>query len=93
MKQVKQRFEFGSFLIWITLLTLTLLTYFIGESDLVGALPMLTMLTMLTISLIKGQLVANFFMGLRSVSWGWRLIMPSYFLLVGSFVALAYLNS
>jgi cytochrome c oxidase subunit 4 len=90
MKQVKQRFEFGSFLIWITLLTLTLLTYFIGESDLVGALPMLTMLM---ISLIKGQLVANFFMGLRSVSWGWRLIMPSYFLLVGSFVALAYLNS
>jgi len=51
------------------------------------------MLTMLMISLIKGQLVANFFMGLRSVSWGWRLIMPSYFLLVGSFVALAYLNS
>lgn len=90
MKQVKQRFEFGSFLIWITLLTLTLLTYFIGESNLVGALPMLTMLM---ISLIKGQLVANFFMGLRSVSWGWRLIMPSYFLLVGSFVALAYLNS
>jgi len=90
MKQVKQRFEFGSFLIWITLLTLTLLTYFIGESDLVGALPMLTMLM---ISLIKGQLVANFFMGLRSVPWGWRLIMPSYFLLVGSFVALAYLNS
>lgn len=90
MKQVKQRFEFGSFLIWITLLTLTLLTYFIGESDLVGALPMLAMLM---ISLIKGQLVANFFMGLRSVSWGWRLIMPSYFLLVGSFVALAYLNS
>lgn len=90
MKQVKQRFEFGSFLIWVTLLTLTLLTYFIGESDLVGALPMLTMLM---ISLIKGQLVANFFMGLRSVSWGWRLIMPSYFLLVGSFVALAYLNS
>lgn len=90
MKQVKQRFELGNFLIWITLITLTLLTYFIGESDLVGALPMLTMLT---ISLIKGQLVANFFMGLRSVSWGWRLIMPSYFLLVGSFVALAYLNS
>ncbi len=90
MKQVKQRFELGNFLIWITLITLTLLTYFIGESDLVGALPMLTMLM---ISLIKGQLVANFFMGLRSVSWGWRLIMPSYFLLVGSFVALAYLNS
>jgi cytochrome c oxidase subunit 4 len=90
MNQVKQRFELSSFLIWLTLIMLTLLTYFIGESNIVGALPMLSLLV---ISLIKGQLIANFFMGLRSVSWGWRLIMPSYFLLVGGFVALAYLMS
>lgn len=90
MRPPKQHFDQGSFNIWLALIMLTLLTYLIGESDLVGAFPMLSVLT---IALIKGQLVANFFMGMRSAPRGWRLVMPSYFLLVGGFVALAYLKS
>lgn len=75
--------------VWLFLVTLTIVTYFIGEE--VGA-GKAVMVSVLLIALIKGQLIANYFMGLRRVSWLWRGIILGYFVVVGSMIAIAYLN-
>ena len=73
--------------IWLLLIALTTITYSIGKAGLSGKL---VMLGLLGISLIKGQLIANYFMGLRHVSWIWRGIVLGYFLIVGCLIAVAY---
>lgn len=75
--------------IWLALVILTLLTFAIGEEVTAGRA---VMMSVLLISLIKGQLIANYFMGLRHVSWLWRGIILGYFVIVGSMVAVAYLK-
>ncbi|MDR2875581.1 MAG: cytochrome C oxidase subunit IV family protein [Methylobacillus sp.] len=74
-------------LIWLALVALTLTTYAIGASDMTGSG---AMLTVLFIALVKGQMVANYFMGLRHVAPGWRLLILGWFLIVGGLIALAY---
>ena len=76
-------------LIWLALVILTVLTFLIGEEVNAGKA---VMLSVLAISLIKGQLIANYFMGLRHVSWLWRGIILGYFVIVGGMIAIAYLN-
>jgi caa(3)-type oxidase subunit IV len=76
-------------LIWLALVILTVLTFLIGEEVNAGKT---VMLSVLAISLIKGQLIANYFMGLRHVSWLWRGIILGYFVIVGGMIAIAYLN-
>jgi hypothetical protein len=75
--------------IWLALVVLTIATFLIGEEVTAGKT---VMLSVLLISLIKGQLIANYFMGLRHVSWLWRGIILSYFIVVGGMIAIAYLN-
>ncbi len=75
--------------IWLALVILTVLTFLIGEEVNAGKT---VMLSVLAISLIKGQLIANYFMGLRHVSWLWRGIILGYFVIVGGMIAIAYLN-
>ncbi len=75
--------------IWLALVILTLLTFAIGEEVTAGRA---VMMSVLLIALVKGQLIANYFMGLRHVSWLWRGIILGYFVVVGSMVAFAYLN-
>jgi predicted membrane protein len=77
-----------STLVWAILSALTLLTLAIGEAGMAG--PMV-MLALLVIALIKGQMVANYFMGLRHTSWLWRGIILGYFLIVGGMISIAYL--
>ena len=77
-----------STLIWLVLTGLTLLTLGIGEAGLAGRG---VMLALLAISFLKGQLVANYFMGLRHAGWLWRGIILGYFVLVGGMIAVAYL--
>lgn len=74
--------------IWLLLVVMTLVTFFIGERIAAGSM---VMMSVLVISLIKGQLIANYFMGLRHVSWVWRGIILGYFVIVGGMVAVAYL--
>jgi hypothetical protein len=50
------------------------------------------MLGLLFIALVKGQLVAHYFMGLRHTSWLWRGIILGYFLVVGGLIAIAYVS-
>lgn len=78
-----------STLIWLALVMLTIVTFCIGEEVSAGKA---VMLSVLVISLIKGQLIANYFMGLRHVSWLWRGIILGYFVVVGGMIAIAYLR-
>ena len=73
--------------IWLLLIALTLVTFTIGESGHGGSS---AMLAVLLIALVKGQMVANYFMGLRHVHIGWRALILAYFVIVGGLIALAY---
>jgi len=77
-------------IIWLALVALTVMTFSLGEAGMSGKA---VMLTLLVISMIKSQLVANYFMGLRKTKFLWRAIMFGYFVIVGSLIALAYLMS
>lgn len=72
--------------IWLVLVVLTLTTFAIGEAGMAGSG---AMLGLLLIALVKGQMVANYFMGLRHAALGWRAVILGYFLLVGCLIALA----
>ena len=75
-------------IIWLILVVLTLVSFSIGEAGKTGSL---AMLSLLFIALVKGQLVANYFMGLRHVAFGWRAVVLFYFLIVGGLIAVAYI--
>lgn len=77
-----------STVIWLLLVALTIATFSIGEAALAGSN---VMLTLLAICMVKGQMVANYFMGLRQTRLLWRGIMLGYFVIVGGLIALAYL--
>ena len=74
--------------VWLWLCALTIATYAIGEAGLTGRG---VMLGLLSIALVKGQMVANYFMGLRHVRLWWRALIFGYFLIVGGLIAIAYL--
>ncbi len=75
-------------LIWLLLLALTVATYVAAELGLQGQG---LVMGVLTIALIKGQLVADWFMGLRRVGSFWRPVLSGYLLIVGTFIAVAFL--
>jgi hypothetical protein len=73
--------------VWLFLLGLTLVTYNIGEQGGGGqAIAVFLIFTML----LKGQLVAGFFMGLRQAPLFWRSIMTIYLVSITSLIGLAY---
>ncbi|MDI1360954.1 cytochrome C oxidase subunit IV family protein [Methylotenera sp.] len=74
--------------IWLVLVALTIATFSLGEAGLSGKG---VMLTLLAITMIKSQLVANYFMALRKTKFLWRAIMFGYFIIVGGLIAMAYL--
>lgn len=74
--------------IWLVLVALTIATFSLGEAGLSGKG---VMLTILAITMIKSQLVANYFMALRKAKLLWRTIMFGYFIIVGGLIAMAYL--
>lgn len=77
-------------LLWLVLCGLTLATWLIGEEGYAGRG---VVVTLLLIAFIKGQLVANYFMGLRHAGWLWRGIVMVYFTLVGGLILIAYLTA
>jgi cytochrome c oxidase subunit 4 len=75
-------------IIWLALVTLTVMTFSLGEAGMSGKG---VMLTLLAITMIKSQLVANYFMGLHKTKFLWRVMMFGYFVIVGGLIAVAYL--
>lgn len=88
MKNIKQQSNLFNTGIWLVLVALTIMTFSLGEAGMSGKG---VMLTLLSIAMIKSQLVANYFMGLRRTRLLWRVIMFGYFVVVGGLIACAYL--
>jgi cytochrome c oxidase subunit IV len=78
----------ASTLVWLLLLALTLTSLALGQSR-VGGVSL--MLSVLGISVLKGQLIVDHFMGMRRVRLLWRILMMVYLALVGGLIAVAYL--
>ena len=72
--------------VWVSLLLLTLLSLYglsgLQRPTLIGAV--------LALALLKGQLVADHFMGLRRVAWAWRGALSLYLAIVCGLLALAF---
>ena len=74
--------------IWLLLLLLTLVTFAIGEMHLAGPAVVSFVVAM---TLLKSQLVASWFMGLRRAPLLFRAIMTGYLVVVAAFITIAYL--
>ena len=72
---------------WLILMVLTVAMLAVGKAGLGGA-GIVTLLLLST--LVKTQLVADYFMGLKRASLLWRAIVTVYLLLVISLIGLAY---
>jgi len=73
--------------IWITLVTLTLFAYFLGYLKYIST----TLVAVLLITtFIKGQLLIDYFMGLKEVRLKYRLIPTLWLGVVLSLIGVAY---
>lgn len=73
--------------IWIILILLTLFAFLLGWFKLVNSL---LVSILLVTTFIKGQLVIDYFMGLREVTLKYRIIPTMWLLIVLSSIAIAY---
>ncbi|HDK38472.1 MAG TPA: O-succinylhomoserine sulfhydrylase [Thiolapillus brandeum] len=73
--------------IYLLLMGLTLVTWFIGVQHLSG---LQISLIVLGIALLKGQLIGDYFMGLKQVSSFWRWVVTIWLLLPGSLITYAF---
>lgn len=73
--------------VWLILILLTFFAFVVGKLELGG---ITVIATILLSTLIKGQMVVDYFMGLRRVRWKWKIIMYSWLLLVIGLIGFAY---
>ena len=73
--------------VWLLMLGLTLLTWLIGRAGWSG---IEVSLAVLGFALIKGQLVGDWFMGLRQVRGGWRWPVSLWLLVPGGLITVAF---
>ena len=83
-------------IIFTTLIFLTLFTWLMGQTELVGDITeqldgKTIFLILLTMAVIKVQLIGDFFMHLNSVKGFWRWIITLWVVLTGGFIAIAFL--
>ncbi|WP_456413776.1 cytochrome C oxidase subunit IV family protein [Thiolapillus sp.] len=76
--------------IFLLLMGLTVVTWFIGVNQFSG---LQISLMALGIALLKGQLIGDYFMGLRQVSGFWRWAVAIWLLLIGSLIGYAFYMS
>ncbi|WP_456373873.1 cytochrome C oxidase subunit IV family protein [Thiolapillus sp.] len=74
-------------IIYLLLLALTVTTWFIGTKGFSG---MQISLMVLGFALIKGQLIGDYFMGLKQVAGFWRWTVTLWLILVGCLVSYAF---
>jgi len=78
----------NALLVWMVLVMLTGASYTLGRFGFGGTGIMLVLLLSVT---LKGQLVADHFMGLRGVRSRWRRVVTGWLLVVVALIGLAYL--
>jgi len=74
-------------IVWIVLLVFTIFAYLLGKLHLISSV---LVGVLLITTFIKGQLVIDYFMGMKNVSLKYRLIPTFWLTLVLSLVATAY---
>ena len=74
-------------IVWIILIFFTIFAYLLGKLELINTL---LVGVLLVTTFIKGQLVIDYFMGLKNVSYKYRFIPTLWLVLVLSLVAVAY---
>lgn len=74
-------------LIWFVLVFLTATTYTMGITGMGGAHVVMALLLSV---LIKGQLVVDYFMGLKGVRAPWRWLVTGWLLVVVTLIGYAY---
>ena len=75
--------------VYLVMMGMTLFTWYVGVSGFSG-LPV--SLLVLGLSLIKGQLIGDYYMGLKWVSSAWRWLITGWLLLPGILISLAFMN-
>lgn len=73
---------------WFVLVALSTATYVAGYSK-TGTL-FITFI--LIITLLKGQLIIRYYMGIRRVRLLWHFIIGAYLVVIGAIIGLAYLS-
>jgi len=74
-------------IVWIILIFFTIFAYLLGKLALINTL---LVGVLLFTTFIKGQLVIDYFMGLKNVSYKYRFIPTLWLVLILSLVAVAY---
>lgn len=73
--------------VWLIMMGLTLVTYLVGQLGLGG---ITASLTVLAFALIKGQMVGDYFMGLKRISGFWRWPVAIWLFLPGGLISVAF---
>jgi cytochrome c oxidase subunit 4 len=76
--------------VWLIMMALTLLTYLAGQAGL-GGLPV--SMTVLVLALLKGQLIGDYFMGLKGVRGFWRWPVSLWLFIPGGLIGAAFILS
>jgi cytochrome c oxidase subunit IV len=74
-------------IVWIVLLVFTIFAYLLGKLHLISSL---LVGVLLVTTFIKGQLVIDYFMGMKNVSLKYRLIPTLWLVTILSLIATAY---
>ena len=82
-----ERMGYRALQVWLTLVVLTLLTYAVGVSGLGGVVVVAAILLSVA---VKGQLVADVFMGLKGVRSPWRWIVTGWLFIVLVLIGVAF---
>ena len=77
-------------LAYLVLMLLTVATWAVGTAGL-GGLPV--SLLVLAVALLKGHLIGDWFMGLRSVRGIWRWVVAIWLLIPGGLISIAFVLS
>jgi len=76
--------------VYLLLLILTTVTLGVGHAEAAG---LGISLAVLGLALLKGQLVGDYFMGLKGIRGPWRWVISLWLLLVGALIASAFAMS
>ena len=77
-------------LVYLTMIGLTLATFSVGVAGLSG---LGISLTVLAFALIKGQMLGDFFMGLKGLKGLWRWVIVLWLFIPGALIATAFVLS
>lgn len=74
--------------VYLLMISMTLFTWYVGVAGYQG---LLVSLLVLGLSLLKGQLIGDYYMGLKWVSSGWRWLVVGWLLIPGSLISWAFI--